>query len=153
MADVALGYLYPEGQAVRGQVIGTGRYIARGLTGIDPDTGAGHPALEWTMGAQGVEVELNPSDGTHRVLKAVCSMDVGKVINPSLARSQIVGGMSMGLGYAGWEGFSCNRQGQVMNENLRNYKILRFGEEPKYLVKFVETPQRDGPFGARGLGE
>ncbi len=153
LADVALGYRYPEGNAVQGQVIGSGRYISRRLTEIDPETGKGRPALEWTMGAQGVEVELDPSDGSYRVLKAVCSMDVGKVINPFLARSQVVGGMSMGLGFAGWESFIFNKQGRVINDTLRNYNILRYGEEPEYEVKFVETPQRDGPYGARGLGE
>ena len=35
----------------------------------------------------------------------------------------------------------------------RDYKLLRFGEDPTYIVDFVETPQGDGPFGARGLGE
>ncbi len=153
VAEVALGYMFPEGNSVQGQVIGVGRYISRRLTGIDPESGAGHPALEWTMGAQGIEVELDPSDGTYRVLKAVCSMDVGRVINPLLARGQVVGGMSMGLGFAGWESFTFNKQGRVVSDTLRNYKILRYGEEPAYQVKFVETPQRDGPYSARGLGE
>ena len=150
---VALGYMFPDGNAIEGQIIGKGRYISRRLTAIDPETGAGRPALEWTMGVQGVEVELNPTDGSYRVIKAVCAMDVGKVINPFLAHGQIVGGMSMGLGFAGWEGFMLNNQGKVLNEDLRDYKILRYGEEPQYMVEFVETPQRDGPFGARGLGE
>lgn len=152
-ADVALGYMFPEGNAIQGQVIGVGRYIARRLTGIDPESGEGRPALEWTMGAQGVEVELNPADGTYRVLKAVCAMDVGRVINPFIAHGQVVGGMSMGLGFAGWESFNLNPAGRMVNDSLRSYKILRYGEEPEYKVEFVETPQRDGPYGARGLGE
>ncbi|MDZ4132583.1 MAG: molybdopterin cofactor-binding domain-containing protein, partial [Dethiobacteria bacterium] len=153
LADVALGYMFPEGNAIQGQVIGVGRYIARRLTGIDPESGEGRPALEWTMGAQGVEVELNPADGTYRVLKAVCAMDVGRVINPFIAHGQVVGGMSMGLGFAGWESFNLNQAGRMVNDSLRSYKILRYGEEPEYKVEFVETPQRDGPYGARGLGE
>jgi CO/xanthine dehydrogenase Mo-binding subunit len=153
MSELALGYMYPNGQAIEGQVIGVGRYIARHLTSIDPETGVGRPALEWTMGAQGIEVELNPADGSYRVLKATCAIDVGRVINPFIARGQIVGGMSMGLGFAGWEGFSLDSRGRVVNDTLRSYKILRYGEEPEYLVDFIETPQRDGPFSARGLGE
>lgn len=153
LSDIVFGYMYPDGSSIEGQVIGVGRYISRRITSIDPETGSGRPALEWTLGAEGVEVELDPTDGTYRVLKAACSMDVGKVINPFLARSQIVGGMSMGLGYAGWESFVFNKQGRVINDTLRNYKIMRYGEEPEYLVEFVETPQRDGPYGARGLGE
>jgi CO/xanthine dehydrogenase Mo-binding subunit len=41
----------------------------------------------------------------------------------------------------------------VQNASLRDYKLLRYGEEPEYFVDFVETPQGDGPYGARGLGE
>ncbi len=37
--------------------------------------------------------------------------------------------------------------------SLRDYKILRYGEDPDYIVDFVETPQSDGPYGLRGLGE
>ena len=41
----------------------------------------------------------------------------------------------------------------VQNGSLRDYKILRYGEAPEYFVDFVETPQGDGPYGLRGLGE
>jgi len=40
-----------------------------------------------------------------------------------------------------------------VNGKLRDYKLLRYGEHPEYIVEFLETPQGDGPFGARGLGE
>ena len=49
MKDVALGYIYENGNAIEGQVIGRGRYISRRLSGIDPETGEGHPELEWTQ--------------------------------------------------------------------------------------------------------
>ena len=151
--DVALGYVYPNGNAIEGQVIGRGRYISRRITGIDPETGYGQPALEWTLGAEAVEVELDLTDYTYRIIKSVCVMDVGKVINPELARGQIVGSMAMGLGYSSCEGFVFNSREQVLNDDLRSFKVMRYGEEPEYLVDFVETPQGDGPYGARGLGE
>jgi CO/xanthine dehydrogenase Mo-binding subunit len=153
LKDVALGYVYPGGNAVEGQIIGRGRYISRLLTGIDPDTGEGHPDLEWTLAAQGVEVEFDPADGSYRILKAACCLDAGRVINPDLARGQIAGAMAMGLGFAACEGFVFNSRGQVQNDDLRDFKILRIGEAPIYHIAFLETPQRDGPFGARGLGE
>ena len=153
LAEVALGYQYPNGTAVGGQVIGRGRYIARHLTHLDPETGKGDPALEWTLGAEGVEVEVNLKDGSYRVLKAVCAMDVGKVINPALARGQIVGAMAMALGFASRESFQFDERERVLNGNLRDFKLLRYGEEPEYRVEFLETPQRDGPYGLRGLGE
>ena len=151
--EVVLGYVYPNGNAIEGQVIGKGRYIARGLTDIDKETGQGKPALDWTLGAEGVEVELDLRDYSYKILKSVAVLDVGKVINPAMARNQIVGAMSMGLSFARDEVFNYNTRGQVINNSLRSFKIMRYGEQPEYLVDFVETPQRDGPYGARGLGE
>ena len=153
LAEVVLGYVYPDGNAIGGPVIGRGKYIARHLSHIDPQTGAGRPGLEWTLGAIGVEVEVDRRDGSYRVLKSVCSMDVGKVINPALARGQVVGAMAMGVGYTTREAFLFDSGERVLNHRLRDYKLLRFGEEPEYVVDFVETPQGDGPYGARGLGE
>ncbi len=153
LADVVLGYVYPNGNAIGGPVIGRGKYIARHLSHIDPETGKGRPGLEWTLGAIGVEVEIDTRDGSFRVLKSVCSMDVGKVINPALARGQVVGAMAMGVGYSTREAFHFDSRERVLNTRLRDYKLVRFGEDPEYVVDFVETPQGDGPYGARGLGE
>ena len=105
------------------------------------------------MGAMGVEVEVDLRDGSFRVLKGVCSMDVGRVINPALARGQVVGAMAMGIGYTTREAFRFDAKQRVLNGSLRDYKLVRYGEHPQYIVDFVETPQGDGPFGARGLGE
>lgn len=153
LSQVVLGYVYPNGNAIGGPIIGRGKYIARHLSHIDPETGKGRPGLEWTLGAMGVEVEVNRWDGTFRVLKGVCSMDVGRVINPDLARGQVVGAMAMGIGYTTREAFEFDSREHVLNGKLRDYKLLRYGEHPEYIVDFVETPQGDGPFGARGLGE
>jgi CO/xanthine dehydrogenase Mo-binding subunit len=153
LSEVVLGYVYPDGTAIGGPVIGRGKYIARHLSNLDPETGAGRPGLEWTLGAEAVEIELDRRDGSFRVLKSVCSMDVGRVINPDLARGQVVGAMAMGIGYSIRDGFLFDSRERVLNGKLRDYKVMRYGEEPEYVVDFVESPQGDGPFGARGLGE
>lgn len=153
LAEVVLGYVYPNGNAIGGPIIGRGKYIARHLSHIDPETGKGRPGLEWTLGAVGVEVEVDTRDGSFRVLRCICSMDVGRVINPALARGQVVGAMAMGIGYSTREAFEYDGRERVLNGSLRDYKLLRYGEHPEYIVDFVETPQGDGPFGARGLGE
>ncbi len=153
LAEVVLGYVYPNGNAIGGPIIGRGKYIARHLSNIDAETGKGRPGLEWTLGAMGVEIELDRRDGTFRVVRGVCSMDVGRVINPDLARGQVVGAMAMGVGYTTREGFLFDSRERVLNGKLRDYKLIRYGEQPEYIVDFVETPQGDGPFGARGLGE
>ncbi|NMB03009.1 MAG: xanthine dehydrogenase family protein molybdopterin-binding subunit [Tissierellia bacterium] len=152
-AEIALGYVYPDGNTIKGQIIGRGRYVAHKLTGIDPDTGQGHPDLEWTIGSHGIQVLVDPNTGIFEIERAICAMDVGKVVNPDLARGQVIGSMSMGIGYTIYEGFKFNSRGQITNENLRDHKIMRYGQQPKYDVFFLETPQLDGPYGLRGLGE
>lgn len=90
---------------------------------------------------------------TYRLLKAVTVIDAGKVINPKTAAGLIMGGMSMGLGLATREEFSYNDDAILENTSLRTYKLIRYGENPKYMVDFLETPQIDAPFGAKGLAE
>ncbi|HUX22233.1 MAG TPA: xanthine dehydrogenase family protein molybdopterin-binding subunit, partial [Spirochaetia bacterium] len=153
LSDVVIHYLYPNGTAIGGPIVGRGKYVARRLTSIDPETGKGRPWLEYTVGSQGVEVEVDLTDGSYRILKAACSMDVGQVVNPQLARGQVVGGMAMSIGYAVSEGFIFDDRERVVNGSLRDLKIMRYGDQPEYFVDFVETPQGDGPYGARGIGE
>jgi CO/xanthine dehydrogenase Mo-binding subunit len=153
LKDIVLGYVYPNGNSIGGPVIGRGKYIARFLTDIDKDTGKGEPSLEYTMGAEAVEVEVNLRDGSFKILKAVCVLDAGKVINRKLARNQVIGGIEMAIGFTTTEAFIFDSRGRVLNYTLRDFKIPRFGEHPKYLIDFIETPQLDGPYGARGIGE
>lgn len=145
---VGLGF-----ESIGSQVIGRGRFVMKGLTGLDPETGRGNPGPEWTVGAQAVEVELDLKEYTYKILKAVTVIDAGKVLNPEAAKGQITGGMNMGLSFSSREYFIFNDNGIIQNPQLRTYKILHFGENPEYIVDFVETPHMDAPYGSRGIGE
>ncbi len=151
--DICYGYKYPNGNAIGGQIIGRGKYILRHITTLDPETGAGKPGPEWTVAAYGVEIEFDRRDFTYRLLKACTVVDIGRVMNEMAAIGQVMGAMSMGLAFAGRETFYLDELGRVMNPQLRTYRPLRYGENPEYLVGFVETPQIDSPYGARGVGE
>ncbi|WP_033055016.1 molybdopterin cofactor-binding domain-containing protein, partial [Clostridium botulinum] len=87
------------------------------------------------------------------LLKAITVIDAGKVINPKTSRGLIMGGMNMGLGIATREAFTYDKNARLQTTTLRTYKLMRFGENPEYAVNFVETPQIDAPFGARGFAE
>ncbi|WHY83060.1 xanthine dehydrogenase family protein molybdopterin-binding subunit [Siminovitchia fortis] len=154
LKDLALGYKFPNGHAIEGQIVGYGRYIQRHLTPMDKNTGFGKPGPWWSIGAQAVEIELHPEDYSYKILKAVTVLDGGTIINPATAAQQMRGGMYLGLSFASSESFIFDGNGIVQNPQLRTYQMLRFGEEPdEYLVDFIETPSADGPFGARGIGE
>ncbi len=153
ITEVVHGYKYPNGNSVGGQVIGRGSFIMKHLTPMDKDTGKGNPGPLWTVGAQAVEVEFDTKEYTYKVLKAASVIDAGKIINPMIAKGVTMGGMAMGLSLASSEAFIYDENGVILNPNLRTYKPLGFKEKPEYIVEFIETPEEDGPFGVRGLGE
>ncbi len=153
ITEVIHGYKYPNGNSIGGQVIGRGSFIMKHLSGMDKETGKGDPGPLWTVGAQAVEVEFDTREYTYGIVKAASVIDAGKVINPATAKGVTMGGMSMGLSLASREAFLYNENGVVLNNNLRTYKPIRSSEEPEFLVEFVETPEIDGPYGARGFGE
>lgn len=151
--DICYGYVYPNGNTIGGQIIGRGNYVQRGVTNIDPETGAGLPGPEWGVGAQAVEVELDTRTFQYRILRAVSIVDAGRVLNPKGALGQLMGAMCMGLGFASRETLLFNPQQAVLNDSLRDYNLMRYGENPQYTVEFTENPCLEAPYGARGLGE
>ncbi|WCN36279.1 xanthine dehydrogenase family protein molybdopterin-binding subunit [Aneurinibacillus uraniidurans] len=151
--EIAYGYVYPNGNSIGGQVIGRGNYIMKHLTELDPNTGKGNPGPDWTVGVQAIEVEFDTKEYTYKIIRAASVIDAGKVINKNLAYGQVTGGMCLGLSFASREAFSFSNTGIIQNQQLRTYKIMRLGENPEYLVDFVETPTSEGPYGLRGLGE
>ena len=67
---------------------------------------------------------MDPDFGTVRVPRIVGAYDVGRVINPKVARSQCIGGMVGGVGMALLEQAEWDaRLGRVMNANLAEYLV------------------------------
>lgn len=151
--ELIYGYSYPNGNKVMGQIIGTGTYVAGNRTPLSKETGQGAPSSEWTVGAQGVVVSLDLHTYDYKVIDVFTAIDAGTIINPALAEGQVKGGMSMGISFGSREEFVRNKQGKTLNPSLRTYQVLRYGDIESYNVAFIETPQVDGPYGARGIGE
>lgn len=152
--QMAVGYTYPNGNAIGGPLIGRGKSIAQGLTILDKETGQGRPALDWTFGAHAMEVEVDTNTGDTKVLKIVTALDVGKVINEMIVKGQIVGGVIQGLGTAISETLKYDKEGRLLTKNFVDYKIPTMQDLPDEIeVHCIETPQLDGPYGARGCAE
>ncbi len=153
-AQLSIGYAFPNGNAIGGPLVGVGRYAAQGLTNLDKATGQGLPALDWTYGAHGIVVAVDPDTGEYDLLKIASVFDVGKVINSAIVRGQAIGGMIQGLGTAVCEGYIYDEQGHLLNPSFTDNKIPTAKDLPLEISSIaVETPQLDGPFGARGVGE
>lgn len=153
-AELAVGYAYDNGNAIGGPLIGVGRYVAQGLSYLDKETGQGLPALDWTYGAHGAVVAVDPETGEFVILKISSVYDLGKTIHPGLVRGQCIGGMIQGLGTALCEGYIFDGEGRLLNPSFTDNKIPTAKDLPlKIEAAVVETGQIDGPYGARGVGE
>ena len=110
--------------------------------------GQGAPYAVYGYGAQMVELVVDQALGTVRLLKITAAHDVGRAINPLLARGQIEGGIAQGIGLALMEEYLPAR-----TENLHDYLIPTTSDVPPIESLLVEVPDPEGPFGAKGLGE
>ncbi|MCK5349556.1 MAG: xanthine dehydrogenase family protein molybdopterin-binding subunit, partial [Desulfobacula sp.] len=72
--------------------------------------------------------------------------------NPLLLEGQVYGGVVMGLGYALSEEV-VHKNGENMNANFRDYKLFTAKDAVKIKAPILETPDKEGPFGAKGIGE
>ncbi|MBI2303929.1 MAG: molybdopterin-dependent oxidoreductase [Chloroflexi bacterium] len=106
----------------------------------------------WIYAAQGAEVEVDPITGQVKVLRLVAAHDAGRVIHPVNCEGQIEGSLSMGLGYALYEDMEFE-VGKVTNPSFLSYKIPSALDMPTIEPLLVEKAHREGPFGAKGVGE
>lgn len=83
------------------------RLLATGQTEVSVDTNedadAGEPLAKHAFGAQFVEVRVDVDTGEVRVPRLVGVFACGRIINPKTARSQFIGGMTMGVSMALFE--------------------------------------------------
>jgi CO/xanthine dehydrogenase Mo-binding subunit len=91
--------------------------------------------------------------GQITVERVVCADDTGKAINPQQVVGQIEGALVQALGYALLEDFRT-RDGRVLTDRLSTYLIPTVLDVPGRVESIiVETPDPNGPWGARGMGE
>lgn len=108
-----------------------------------------------TFGAQFAEVEVDTETGVVRVLRIVAAHDAGRIINPTLAESQLEGGIIQGLGYALFEERVLDaKTGVQLNADLHDYRVPTMCDIPKIEAFFVgESDAVANHTGARGLAE
>ncbi len=102
-----------------------------------------------------VEVHVDADLGMIHVPRVVSAIAGGKIINPKTAESQIIGGITWGIGMAlEEEGMMDPRNGRIMNANLAEYHVPVHADIQELDVIFVEEyDDIVNPLGAKGLGE
>lgn len=108
-----------------------------------------------SFGAQFVEVKIDPELPRVQVARVISVMDCGRIINPKTARSQVLGGVTMGLGMALSEETVYDRAtGLPVTRNLADYHVPVNADVVSIEPYFVGEPDlRFNPTGARGVGE
>ena len=110
-------------------------------------------ASHWSVGAGAAEVEVDTETGEVKILKYVIAADAGKALNPLNCEGQLEGSVVCGVGQTFTEAM-VYEGGQLLNPNFADYRIPVAQDIPGRLdTILVEVPHRDGPFGAKGLGE
>ncbi|QTA37202.1 molybdopterin-dependent oxidoreductase [Thermosipho ferrireducens] len=99
------------------------------------------------------EVEIDTETGKVKLINYVGVVDCGTTINPNLAKVQIEGGIVQGIGMALFEDVKYTYNGKLLTNNLMHYKIPSRMDIGNVQVKFVESYEPSGPFGAKSVGE
>jgi xanthine dehydrogenase YagR molybdenum-binding subunit len=113
------------------------------------------PLSRHGFGAQFVEVRVDSDTGEVRVSRAVGVFACGRIVNATTARSQFVGGMTMGLSMALLEeSVMDGRFGDYVNHDLASYHVAVNADIPSIEVHWLdEVDEHVNPMGAKGIGE
>lgn len=122
-------------------------------------TSMGKPASPtlsfYSFGVHFVEVRVDEELARLRVMRVVSVFDCGRIVNPTLAASQVKGGIVFGIGMALMEKtvFDPNTA-RIVNDNLADYHIPVNADVPDMEVLFIDAPDEHfNALGVRGLGE
>lgn len=157
--DAADGRLFARGNPSQSDTYADILHRARApeieeMRAVDNDDAKGQCAFQ-SFGAHFVEVRVDRELGRVRVARCVSVFDVGRVLNAKTARSQMQGGVVMGIGMALMERTVFDpRQGLVLNDNLGDYLVPVNADVPDIHVEFIDQPDPHfNVLGARGIGE
>lgn len=141
--------LITHGKPLRREAFFKGEQFTEAL---DPVTGQGNAYHPIAYGTQIAEVTVDTKTGKVGVDRIIACHYIGRALNPQAVRGQIIGGISMGWGYALSE--DCQSvEGRVEATNFGKYHLQRTVDIPRYDVILLEDPEPTGPYGAIGIGE
>jgi CO/xanthine dehydrogenase Mo-binding subunit len=112
--------------------------------------GEAYAAYAWAVYVAEVTVDLTSYSVS--VDDFVALQEVGRVLNPVLARGQITGGVAQGIGFALYEKVVW-RDGRMLNGQMTNYIMPTSADLPAIRVYFEELGNVHGAYGAKGIGE
>jgi CO/xanthine dehydrogenase Mo-binding subunit len=129
--------------------LGNSSLVGHGSRGPNPDGMRIH-----TFGCQVAQVAVDTHTGAVTVERIWAVHDVGRIINPMGALSQVTGGVLQGVGFALTEERVVDpTTGTVVNASLEDYKVPTMADTPDIVCEFVDSPDPHLGLGIKGLGE
>ena len=146
-------------EAVVGTIGTTGSYTPPKSPGHYKGSGVG-PTPTYSYSAAVVEVDVDPHSGWITVPRVWIAHDIGRALNPTLARGQVEGSVYMGLGEALMEEQAFRRLPPRLSQalvhkfpSMLEYKSPTFLDMPEIFTDLIEHPDPEGPFGAKEVGQ
>ncbi|GAA4852637.1 xanthine dehydrogenase family protein molybdopterin-binding subunit [Actinomycetospora corticicola] len=123
--------------------------------GAMPDNAYGDQYAMSAYGAHFVEIAVHADTGEIRVPRMLGVFAAGRIVNPTLGRSQFLGGMTMGLSMALHEQSVLDpRTGHVVNRDLANYHVVSNADVNSMEIDWIdEQDPYVNPMGTKGIGE
>jgi aerobic carbon-monoxide dehydrogenase large subunit len=107
----------------------------------------------FSSGAHAAAVRIDRATGVLTVQRLAAVDDAGTLINPLLARGQVIGGAVQGLGECLSEEAVHDDDGQMRSGTFLDYGLLTAADIPPIVTGEVQTPSPLNPLGAKGAGE
>jgi CO/xanthine dehydrogenase Mo-binding subunit len=146
-------------EAQLGTLSAVGSYSPPKPPGKYKGAGVG-PSPAYSFTACVVETEVDERTGWIHVPKIWIAHDIGRALNPVLARGQVIGGVYMGLGEALMEAQSFRRLPEKLSgalvhraPSMLDYKSLTALDMPEVEVALIEDPDPNCPYGAKEVGQ
>jgi xanthine dehydrogenase YagR molybdenum-binding subunit len=142
------GESWPVGDVLG--LLGNGQILGSGARGPNP---TGMDVL--TFGIHVAEVTVDVETGEVTVDRITAIHDIGRVINPLGATSQVEGGVIQGIGHTlSEERLLDPRGGTILTRTLDAYRLPTIADVPEIVTEFVDVPDTQlTNLGAKGLGE
>jgi carbon-monoxide dehydrogenase large subunit len=108
----------------------------------------------YSYGAHAAHVAVDAKTGHVEILDYVAVEDVGRIINPSTLRGQVLGALVQGLGGTFLERFDYDKNGQPLSASFADYLMPTASDFPNIRAFLMEEePSPINPLGAKGAGE
>jgi xanthine dehydrogenase YagR molybdenum-binding subunit len=132
------------------EILEDAQILGKGGRGPNP---AGMSVL--TFGIQVAEVAVDVETGEVRVERVAAAHDVGRIVNPLGARSQVEGGIIQGIGHTLSEQRLLDPEtGRILTTTLDAYRMPTIADVPEIVCEFVDAPDEHlTNLGSKGLGE